>query len=77
MEDRRDGWMDRGKEEWRAGGLLCFSNNGHSKNVYIEKKILENRRKRIKMMQRGDLQLRGFWIHPTSCYCPSHTCDID
>lgn len=36
-EDRRDGWMDGKRarqEEWRAGGLLCASNNGHTEDVF-------------------------------------------
>lgn len=44
-EDRRDGWMDRGKEEWRAGGLLCSSNNGNSGNAHPERlhiRVLES-----------------------------------
>ncbi len=39
-EDRKDGWMDGGEEEWRAEGLLCCSSNGHSENVHVEKRTL-------------------------------------
>lgn len=43
-EDRRDKWMDRVKEEWRAGGQeLCVRSNGGTGNVHLEKKHCMNR----------------------------------
>lgn len=37
--------MERGKEEWRAGGLLCMSNDGHIEKMHLEKRIVEKRNK--------------------------------